>query len=250
MISSKNGLDSPPSVVLILLHLGPGIVFTLVFLVMSNLLARYGLSSYLILMIAIPLCLVPIELGVIFLWMMKSAGSRSISHAVGFLQKGTVADYTILPLVLFVFCTILTIPTIPITQFLESHLPKSLPTWVISQEAVRELASVSDAERTIIFILAVFSSGFAAPIAEEVYFRGFLLSRAQRWGKLAPVVNSLLFGIYHFYSPWNVVAIFLKFLPIAYVVSIKKNVRISVLTHCLFNLVNVLLLFSGSRVAS
>jgi membrane protease YdiL (CAAX protease family) len=79
-------------------------------------------------------------------------------------------------------------------------------------------------------------SGLLAPVVEEMYFRGFLLPRMEHWGPTAPVLNSLLFAVYHFYFPGNVPGIFVAFLPLAYVVMVRKNWRIGVVFHSLVNL--------------
>jgi membrane protease YdiL (CAAX protease family) len=78
-----------------------------------------------------------------------------------------------------------------------------------------------------------------APVVEEIYFRGFLLAKMESMGAVAPVANAFLFAIYHFYFPWNVPAIFLGFLPIAYAVWKRKNLAISVVTHMAINLLGV-----------
>jgi membrane protease YdiL (CAAX protease family) len=99
-------------------------------------------------------------------------------------------------------------------------------------------------QRNITLVLAVLLSGFVAPIVEELYFRGFLLPRMEHWGWAAPAVNSLLFAVYHFYFPGNVLGIFVAFLPIAYVVRIKKNWRIGVVVHSMSNLWGVFSVFA------
>ena len=80
---------------------------------------------------------------------------------------------------------------------------------------------------------------------EEAYFRGFLLPRMRHWGRMAPVANALLFGLYHFFTPWNLPAVFVAFVPVAFVVQARKNFRISLVVHVLFNLTGVLTLFLG-----
>ena len=93
-------------------------------------------------------------------------------------------------------------------------------------------------------LLAVLLSGFIAPVVEELYFRGFLLPRMEHLGWMAPVVNSLLFAVYHFYFPENVPGIFLAFLLISYVVWLKKDWRIGAIVHSLSNLMGVLSVFT------
>jgi hypothetical protein len=67
----------------------------------------------------------------------------------------------------------------------------------------------------------------------------------EHWGWAAPVLNALLFAIYHFYFLGNVPGIFLEFLPVCFVAMLKKDWRIGAITHGLFNLWSV---FALSRL--
>jgi membrane protease YdiL (CAAX protease family) len=119
-----------------------------------------------------------------------------------------------------------------------------LPAWTTQEALINGLVSIPPAQRLITLVLAVLFSGLVAPVVEEMYFRGFLLPRMEHWGWAAPVVNSLLFAVYHFYFPGNVPGIFVAFLPIAYVVRIKKNWGIGAIVHSMFNLWGVFSLFT------
>jgi membrane protease YdiL (CAAX protease family) len=39
-------------------------------------------------------------------------------------------------------------------------------------------------------------------VVEEMYFRGYLLPRISRLGAWAPLVNTVLFSLYHLFTPW------------------------------------------------
>jgi membrane protease YdiL (CAAX protease family) len=53
----------------------------------------------------------------------------------------------------------------------------------------------------------------AGPVVEEVYFRGYLLPRISRFGAWAPLINTVLFSVYHFFTPWQNVGRILGLLP-------------------------------------
>ena len=111
---------------------------------------------------------------------------------------------------------------------------------------VSGVASSPPVQRRVTLVLAIFLSGLLAPVVEEAYFRGFLLPRMKHLGRLAPVLSALLFGVYHFFTPWSLPIIFVAFLPIACVVQARQNFRIGVVVHAMFNLVGVVTVFSSS----
>jgi membrane protease YdiL (CAAX protease family) len=237
-----NGQIKIPGPLLIALHLLPGLIFAVFFWVLSWMLIRRGLTAYLALLITIPACLAPIEIGVMLLWSVRFTGTRSLSEAIRYRRKGTVVEYVVLPLLLFLCWGVLSIALSPIALYLETHLPAWLPVWATQGALIKGLTSCPPIQRNITLVLAVLFSGFVAPVVEELYFRGFLLPRMEHWGWAAPVVNSLLFAAYHFYFPGNVPGIFVAFVPISYVVMVKKNWRIGVVVHSLSNLWGVFFL--------
>ena len=94
-------------------------------------------------------------------------------------------------------------------------------------------------------MIALAFNGVAGPITEELYFRGHLLPRLERYGRWAPVINTVLFAIYHFFSPWRYPAIILGFLPITWMAWRKRSVSVSIAAHMTINMVTVLLLAAG-----
>jgi membrane protease YdiL (CAAX protease family) len=239
----KNGPSRLPGPLLIVLHLVPGIFFAVFFWVLSWALVPRGFSAYLALLIAIPACLVPTQVGVMLLWSVRFTGTRSLSEAIGYRREGTVVEYVVLPLLLFLCCGALSIVFGPITQYLDTHLSAWLPAWATQEALISGVASCPPMQRNMTFLLAVLLSGLVAPVTDELYFRGFLLPRMEHWGWAAPVVNALLFAVYHFYFPGNVPGIFVQFLPIAYIVRIKKNWGIGAVVHIMFNLWSVFTVF-------
>jgi membrane protease YdiL (CAAX protease family) len=242
--SEGKGQIRIPGPLLIALHLVPGLIFAGFFFVLSRMFIQFGLTGYLALLIAIPLCLAPVEIGAMLLWSARFAGRRSLSEAIGYRQRGTAVEYIALPLLLFICWGVLSIAYNPISLYLETHLSGWLPPWATQESLINGLLSGPPTQRSITLGLAVLLSGFVAPVVEELYFRGFLLPRMEHWGWAAPVLNSLLFALYHFYFPGNVPGIFVAFVPLSYVVMIKKNWRIGAVVHSMFNLWGVFTLFT------
>ena len=244
-IFGRNGQGKLSGSLLIVLHLLPGLIFGGFFLLLSSVFINHGLTGYLALLVSIPVCLAPIELGIMFFWSARFTGSRSLTQAIAYRRKGTAVEYIGLPLFLFICWGVLSIAINPISQYLAAHLTFWLPVWATQEALIADLVSSSPAQRSIALGLGVLLSGFVAPVVEELYFRGFLLPRMEHWGWGAPVLNSLLFSLQHFYFPENVPGIFIAFIPISYIAMVKKNWRIGFVAHSLSNLWGV---FSVSQL--
>ena len=80
------------------------------------------------------------------------------------------------------------------------------------------------------------------PVVEEVYFRGYLLPRISRFGVWAPLLNTVLFSVYHFFTPWQNAGRILGLLPIAYAAWWKRNIYVSMGAHVLGNVCVMLIL--------
>jgi membrane protease YdiL (CAAX protease family) len=231
------------SIALILLHLIPGILICVVFYSLAWILARNGINAYFALMVVIAVILVPVEFGVIAFWGRKVNGKMSIAAAISFKTRIGAIENWIVPPILFLFAGLLSVVISPLSHSLEVTLTPYVPEWVRTESLIHGITTCSAAQRKLTFLLGILLSGIAAPVVEEMYFRGFLLPRMKSLGAGAPILNTLLFAVYHIYSPWNIVPIFIIFLPITYVVWRRKNMTIGIVTHCMLNLWSVLQVF-------
>ena len=68
-----------------------------------------------------------------------------------------------------------------------------------------------------------------------------LTSGAQRPIRWAPLVNVSLFSLYHFWSPWQVMARIVGLGPTVYAVRWKRNVYLGMVVHCALNTLSVLI---------
>lgn len=78
------------------------------------------------------------------------------------------------------------------------------------------------------------------PIAEELFFRGYLTSHYKKQSSFTPILITVLFSLYHFWLPFNNIFRILTFTPVAFVAYKKKNLYISLCFHCLCNLFAVI----------
>jgi len=87
-------------------------------------------------------------------------------------------------------------------------------------------------------------NGFAGPIVEELYFRGYLLPRIPASRFWSPLINVVLFSLYHLFSPWQNITRILSLVPMVYAVSWKRNIYLSMVTHCTVNVLGMIGLLS------
>ena len=96
-----------------------------------------------------------------------------------------------------------------------------------------------------VFAAAFAINGLLGPVVEELYFRGHLLPRIDRFGRAAPVLNAVLFSLYHFWTPWQNVGRILGLLPWIFTVWRKRSVALSMAVHISVNCIFLLLVLAA-----
>jgi membrane protease YdiL (CAAX protease family) len=100
----------------------------------------------------------------------------------------------------------------------------------------------------ITVLLAFIFNGIFGPVVEEIYFREYLLPRMCIFGKFAPLINTIIFSLYHFFTPWQNITRIVGVTPMVYSVWINKDIRIGIIVHCLGNIIGsigmIMLLFT------
>jgi uncharacterized protein len=224
----------------IFLHLVPGVPFTLAFPPAAWLVNRAGGSTYLALILCIPLLLV-CEVGVLIVerkrinWSWESIivprGSRGV----------LILDILLSVAAIYAIAEVASALATPSRTAILGAMSAWLPPRAIFSGIP---AGISRAT----LWLGLFLSGFAASISEELYYRAFLLPRIPVSGRWAPAVNAALHSISHFYTPWNYLTFFLAFLPLAYYVRLRGNILPTIITHILFNSAGVILVLAGLQL--
>jgi membrane protease YdiL (CAAX protease family) len=210
----------------------------LAFLFAAPAVNRSGGSSYLALLLCIPLILVPFEVGVL-LFERRRTGCRwraIIAPLVG--PRVSALEILLSVAALYAIAQLASLLTASSRTAILGTVTHWLPPWAVV-DAFPEGISAGT------LWLGLLLSGLVAPIVEELYFRGFLMPRIPVAGTWAPAVNVALFSIYHFFSPWNYVVIFMIFLPLAYYVRIRGSLLPAIITHSLFNSVGIVAALSG-----
>lgn len=215
---------------ILLYHLLPGIPILLIAIVCANPVWGMGLPIYLSVMLAILFGLLPTQVGVLLLT--ARLERKKVKDIIFYKEKMKplktitwVLPCLIFSILIFVFVAGLEHPLWTIFDW--------VPEWFRIDKF--EIGTMNLTTLKITIILNFILNGFLGPFVEELYFRGFLLPRMLKLGKLAPLINAILFSLYHFFTPWENVTRIIALVPFIYSVWYNRNIRIGIFLHCSLN---------------
>lgn len=239
-IQSRTTINEPQHSLLISIfyHLFPGIIFIIYYIIFTPIFRNVCFPSFFSLLIGAIFIILPFELGTILFQGKKLTGKLSLEKAILYREKITTWQYIIfaLPLVVWGILIGATIAA-PLDDFFIKHFFNWLPDWFFVQEMGQNLSNYSKPALIITLTTGFFINGIFGPIIEELYFRGFLLPRISRFKGWAPLINTVLFSLYHFFTPWQNVMRILGFGPMIYAVWWRKNIYLGMIVHCTFNII-------------
>jgi len=227
---------------LLALFLLPGALMTALYVVIAPFIETAGFPPIAAVLVAIAIVLLPFELGVIL-----RAGR---DHPVGL--RAVIPYRRALPFRDWVWL----VPVLIIAEFvgfglsmvIEPTIINSLfgwlPDWFVLPIDLDRVGEYSREAWLLTLAAYLVLNGFAGPIVEELYFRGYLLPRMDWMGRLAPLVNVSLFSLYHFWSPWQILGRILAVAPTVYAVRWKENIYLGMVVHCTGNVLGVILISS------
>jgi hypothetical protein len=201
------------------------------------------IPSILLFFLLASVILLPIELAVVLHASKIKNGSYSLKSA--FANHKHLSWYKILIYgsLLFGFAGIMSLTVDPLEKMLTQSLVDRFFHIVPIYFKWDNLESLKQYPENILLITWV---GYFAlnviigPIVEELFFRGYLTSKISRFGKWSPLIITVLFSLYHFWLPFNNLFRIATFLPAAYVAWKEKNIYISMVFHCLCNLISTI----------
>lgn len=222
------------------------LVFTPAVLLLGAYIASLGLREtvppYLSFLVLALVVLAPAELAVIMHYSKKEHGKYNLKSAFGNhspLPLKKILLYSVVPFVLAAAVFMVVAPYE--NDFLLSTLFKNVPDYFLLKNFQATLANYPKGINVIAFVLFLVANGILVPIVEELYFRGFLMSRVQRFGKWAPLLITVLFSLYHLFSPWENVTRILAVYPLTYTVWKRNNIYIGMVLHCCLNTASALM---------
>lgn len=224
----------------VLLHLLPGVLILAFFLASAPLLTARGWPTLFCLFLAVALALIPFQLGFLLYQAGKKNQSFSLSGVVLYRRPLPLWQYIafVPPFLAWALVSYFVIAP-PIQAAWKEACFSWLPAWFFLDY---NLARASKPVLVVTWVLGLLCNGIAGPIVEELYFRGYLLPRIARLKAWAPLLNVVLFSVYHFFSPWRNLERILALLPGAYIIQWKKNIYLGIIPHCLLNTTAMLLM--------
>jgi CAAX protease family protein len=219
---------------IVVLHLAPGAVGGLVYVLVAGPVMTAGFPPLMALLIAIVVAIIPIELGVIVRASRLEATGRGRFSAVRYREPIRARDWLWVPVLLVTAILgfgLLGVVDGPIRDALFGWAPDWFRDPFLSDEPQRFASSAWAITLGAYAILNV----IAGPIVEELYFRGFLLPRMTAFGRWAPLLDTVLFSLYHFWAPWQFLSRIAGVAPYVYVVRWKRNLYLGLAVHMLLN---------------
>jgi CAAX protease family protein len=219
----------------LVLHLLPGALMLAFFVAVAPLVGSFGFPPVMGVYLAILFVLIPSQFGYL-IYQARKKGT-SLGDIVLYREPVPRGQFVLLVIALFVGGSLIGGLITPLDFIVKQNLFSWLPQqFDIFYGLYGGVGRFSTAALLVVWVFGVLVDGIVAPVVEEMYFRGYLLPRISRFGAWAPLLNTVLFSLYHFFSPWSIVSRILEFLPLAYAAWWKRNIYVSMIVHVLYNL--------------
>ena len=223
------------------LHLLPGVLIVLFAIIVGPMIISVGLPLLLVPSLWVLWVLIPFELGSLLYQGKKRNGRLSLRGIVLYREPMPVKAYLLLIPALIVWAIVVfTLISGPIEPYFIKTLFFWMPSWFFSLFTIGNAGAQTHMILLIAVLLNIITN-LAASFVEELYFRSYLLPRIAHLGAWAPSINTLLFSLYHLFSPWQNIARILAILPMTYSVAWKKNITIGIITHCTLDILSATL---------
>jgi len=115
----------------------------------------------------------------------------------------------------------------------------------------QDLSNIPDLEKLFSWP-ALFFLVSVQPIAEEIFFRGFLFEKIERFagGEIAIIISAVLFGLAHlsYGKIFPVIMPIFMGIILGYIVYRTKNLYSSIIAHIIFNVTAITLAYIGEQI--
>ncbi|MEV4239172.1 lysostaphin resistance A-like protein [Nocardia sp. NPDC050408] len=226
--------DRHPLPMSIVLHLVPGALIVAAYLLIGEpFVTVIGYPAFAGWAVALCLVLIPLQVGL--LWLGHTHNGHFSMHGVLHytdkpVPRGKLVAMVI-PLILWMMA--LGFALAPLNNFVFEFL-SWLPyadTGGSGNNTYLDLDGYSHSTLLTTMVICLPLTGISLPLIEELYFRGFLLPRIAHLGSWAPVLSTVLFALYHFWSPWVFVSRVIFTFPGYWLAWRHKDIRLSIGMH-------------------
>ena len=240
--TGEHPIEQLPVSRLLILGLGPGALGALVYVALSGPVLDAGFPPAAGLLIAIAMVIIPVELAVVVRAGRRESRGGRLLAAIPYRVPMSRRDWALIAPGLLV----VSIVGFGLIGGLEAPLRDGvfgwLPAWFRDPLPVDQVGAFPSWAWMITLAAYFVLNVVAGPIVEELYFRGYLLPRMSRFGRWAPLLNTVLFSLYHFWSPWQFLSRLAGVAPFAYGVWWKRNVFLGMVVHIALNAIGTLTL--------
>ena len=217
-------------------HLYAGVFITAFYIWLSPKIIAAGYPGLAVLLLAELVILTPLVGGHLLVRSWQENRSFSLKGIVLFREKLPLKTFILWMLGGIILSALIYIPLYPLGLWLRENAFGWLPEWYFNPT----YGNVSTDMLAKVFLVGVLIDGFVGPLIEELFFRGYLLPRMSHLRKWAPIVNGILFGLYHFWQPHNLIAICCMGIILSWIVWKTKNVYLGIAIHCAMNAIGAL----------
>ena len=214
-----------------LLHLAPGAAIAAIFFGIAPVFDELNLPPLMALVLADAVVL-PLVLGYLLLLGYRRNGRASLEGIVLYREPMPLRRWLWLVPVLLVLAGLMMAAFSPVSELLFDTLFAWLPG---SSVLGHDLAGYDRATLAVSLLAFTLVVVIWASTVEELYFRGYLLPRLSRFGIGAPMINTVLFALYHMWTPWLAVARVFAFFPLAFAVFRTRSVYLAIVVHVIGN---------------
>ncbi len=203
---------------------------------------RATIPPFFSLMVIILVILIPSELGIILSFSKKENGKRNLRSA--FIEQENLSAKEIIgiSMILVVFAAMIFTFISPIeTNFMFTTIFRNVPEYFKLADFFNNYENYSKEIVLTSLVIYAIGNGILGPIVEELYFRGLIMPRINRFGKWTPIIITLLFSAYHLFSPWENITRIIACFPFVYCVYKKKNIFIGMVVHCTLNTASIIM---------
>ncbi|WP_067857315.1 CPBP family intramembrane glutamic endopeptidase [Nocardia shimofusensis] len=216
------------------LHLVPGALIVVVYLLIAEpFVEAVGYPAFLGWAIALFLVLIPVLAGLLWLGLERNGhlSLRGVLHYID--QPLPRGKLMVMVIALIVWMMVLGFALAPV-----NNIVKDFFTWLpyantgdSGNNTYLDLDGYPHSVVLTTMVICLPLTGVSLPLIEELYFRGFLLPRIAHLGGWAPVVSTVLFSLYHFWSPWAFLSRLIFTFPGFWSVWRYKDIRLSIGMH-------------------